>query len=36
MYVEIMLNEANNCSFEQLADLNRFCREIIAKDEENA
>jgi TPR repeat protein len=36
MYVEMMLNDASSCTVDQLADLNRFCREIIAKDEENA
>lgn len=33
MYVEMLLNDASSCTFDQLADLNRFCREIIAKDE---
>jgi len=33
MYTEMLLNDANSCTFDQLADLNRFCREIIAKDE---
>jgi hypothetical protein len=31
-----MLNDANTCTVDQLEELNRFCREIIAKDEENA
>ena len=33
MYTELLLNDANSCTFDQLADLNKFCREIIAKDE---
>lgn len=36
MYVEMMLNDAASCTVDKLTDLNRFCREIIAKDEENA
>ena len=36
MYTELLLNDANSCTFDQLADLNKFCREIIAKDEENS
>ena len=26
MYIEMMLNDANACTFDQLAELNRFCR----------
>jgi TPR repeat protein len=36
MFIELMLNEATTCSPDQLADLNRFCREIIAKEDDNA
>jgi len=33
LYIEIMLNDAHSCTVDQLVELNRFCREIIAKDE---
>ena len=36
MHIEMMLNDANSCTYDQLVELNRFCREIIAKDEENS
>ena len=36
MHIEMMLNDANSCTYDQLVELNRFCREIIAKDDENS
>jgi uncharacterized protein len=36
MYIELMLSDVHSCTEDQLAELNRYCREIIAKDEENA
>lgn len=36
MYIELMLSDVSSCSDDQLAELNRYCREIIAKDEENS
>lgn len=36
MYIELMLSDVHSCSDDQLAELNRYCREIIAKDEENS
>lgn len=36
MYVELLLSDIHSCSEDQLAEINRYCREIIAKDEENS
>ena len=33
LYIEMMLNEINTCSDDLLGELNRYCREIIAKDD---
>ena len=35
LYVEMMLNEVNRCSEDTLVELNKYCREIIAKEEDN-
>lgn len=35
MYIEMLLSNVNNCSDDQLAQLARYCRQIIAKDEQN-
>jgi uncharacterized protein len=36
MYTEMMLNDASACTFDQLCELGRFCREILAKEDENS
>ena len=35
LYVEMMLVDANQLSEDTLIELNRYCREVVAKDEEN-
>ncbi len=35
MYVQMMLNDVQRCSGDDLVQLNKYCREVVAKDEQN-
>ena len=35
-YIELVLNEPGNFNQDQLADVNKICRDILAKEPENS
>ena len=35
MFIELVLSEPQNFNQEELADVSRYCREVLAEDEEN-